>query len=654
MSKRHAALLLLAITLLAAGLRAWRLGDVPPGLWWDEGRDDWAALNILQGGPRPVYFTGVCAGVEPSHIYLTALWFRLFGVHYLAGRWVSALAGTLTVPALYWAAVEWLGPRLGTPRARAVGLLAAASLAVFFSHLLVSRIGFEIVLAPAGSVPTMAALGRGLRTRHLHWFALAGLTLGLTLYTGPTGRAAPLIVAAWIFALLLLDRTTLRAAWPGLMLLIAVTALTYSPLGLFYIQHPEWFFSRMQYVTSNARSGLLPLLANIWRTMRALVMYGDTYPRHNLPGRAFLDPIQATLLLIGLGLVLREAHRRSQAREWLFVPLWLLIALLPSALTDGSPSFTRALGAAPPAALLIALGGECMWRLMRSVKWNSRLHLRTMFLVLACSASAALSVNDYFVRYPARPELFDAYQVGLWETLREAQDAAQVGVAYLSPVASDLFLPTVDFVLRTTPQIRAYDGRVCQVFPRQVEQEVTFALLVLDDRASLPRLQALFPTGQVVREIVHRPEPYPFAEIFRVPAGAVAQIDATPVQVRFADAVELIAYRAETIGDTLEVTLYWHSLAPMTMDYTVFVHVQSAGQMVGQLDSQPCAGTYPTTRWRPGEVVMEQRRLPLPATGAYGLYVGLYDLATMQRLPVTAADVPFADNRAHIAAVTAP
>jgi hypothetical protein len=435
---------------------------------------------------------------------------------------------------------------------------------------------------------------------------------------------------------------------------VAVAAIVYAPLGLFFWRNPEWFVGRMQYVSTEARSGLSPLLYSAWHTVLGLIALGEMYPRHNLPGRPLLDPLQALLFLTGLGVVLWRTSRHSRARGLLFVPIWLLVALLPSALTDGAPSFSRGLGAAPPAALLVALGGEYLWRLARR-RWG-RL-LPTALLALAWSASAALTAADYFIRYPARPELFDAYQVGLWEALSEAKNASRAGRAYLSPVAGDLFLPTVDFVLRTTPQIRPYDGRVCQVFPRQAEQDVTYSLLVLDDRASLARLQALFPSGRIVREILHQPEPYPFAEIFRIPAGAAARIDATPVQVRFADALALIAYRAEIAGGALDLTLYWQSLAPVSVDYTAFVHLQAGDRQAGQLDSQPCAGAYPTTRWQPGEVVTDHRQLPLPAeptADSYDLYVGLYDLATMQRLPITASGVPFADDRAHIATVTAP
>jgi 4-amino-4-deoxy-L-arabinose transferase-like glycosyltransferase len=190
MKRRQTLLLLCLITGLALGMRIWRLDTIPPGLWWDEGHHDQRALDMLQGGARPVYFTEA-DGFEPLHIYLTALLFRLFGVHYLATRWVSALTGALTVPALYWATVEWLVAPLGHSRARRVGLGAAFCLAVIFPHVLISRIGFEVVLVPAGTVLMLAALGRGVRTQRIRWFILSGLFLGGTYHDQLYGVYSP-------------------------------------------------------------------------------------------------------------------------------------------------------------------------------------------------------------------------------------------------------------------------------------------------------------------------------------------------------------------------------------------------------------------------------------------------------------------------------
>jgi 4-amino-4-deoxy-L-arabinose transferase-like glycosyltransferase len=672
MSKRQATLTLILVTLLALGLRLWRLDEVPPGLWWDEGHHDQRALDILQGGARPIYFAE-SEGFEPLHIYLTALLFRLFGVHYLATRWVSALAGALTVPALYWAAVEWLSDPLGEARARRIGLLAALNLSIIFPHILINRIGFEMALVPLGTTLMLAGLGRGMHIKrgapliHAGWFALSGLILGITLYTYPAARVSPLIVIAWGVILLLFDRPTLRQTWPLLALLTSVSILTYAPLGWYFLRHPEWFFGRISYVSAGARSGWMSLLLGVWKTALGVLIRGDMHPRHNLPGRPFLDPLLGMLFIAGLGILARRTRRRtSDAKPLLLILLWMLIGLAPSALSDGAPTFTRGLGAAPPIALLVALGAEWLWRLGR--RRYGRL-LPTALLALALMVSASLTLHDLFIRYPARPEMFEAYQVGLWETLEEARQAGDEGKTYLSPVAPDLFHPTVDFVLRTTPGIQPYDGRTCQVFPHRTTEQTTFALLLLDDRASLERLQAIYPDGFVARQILHEPEPYPFAAIFHVPPGTEARIPGAPAGVRFGEGVEevveLATYHYQMNDDTLDLTLYWRSLAPVSINYTVFVHLQAhqtnetkQQALAGQHDGWPCDGGYPTTRWRPGEVVMDRRRIALSPTAeqqasSYTLYVGLYDLDTMQRLPITAAPPPVVpiDERARVTVI---
>jgi hypothetical protein len=72
----------------------------------------------------------------------------------------------------------------------------------------------------------------------------------------------------------------------------------------------------------------------------------------------------------------------------------------------------------------------------------------------------------------------------------------------------------------------------------------------------------------------------------------------------------------------------------MAVAYTAFVHLLSEdGALVSQLDRQPAG--YPTSDWRPGEVVVDTLAVPLPAglaPGDYRLATGFYDLATLERL----------------------
>jgi hypothetical protein len=76
----------------------------------------------------------------------------------------------------------------------------------------------------------------------------------------------------------------------------------------------------------------------------------------------------------------------------------------------------------------------------------------------------------------------------------------------------------------------------------------------------------------------------------------------------------------------------------MPEGYTVFVHlVDRQGETLAQADGQPLQGEFPTPFWRPGDIVRDARRLPLPAVDGEALSakVGFYLLETGQRLPVS-------------------
>lgn len=95
-------------------------------------------------------------------------------------------------------------------------------------------------------------------------------------------------------------------------------------------------------------------------------------------------------------------------------------------------------------------------------------------------------------------------------------------------------------------------------------------------------------------------------------------------------------------GGILTVNLQWQALAPIPHDYTLFLQVlDSQDQIVGQVDSWPVQGTFPTSQWPPGAVVNDRHQIQLKADlvpGPYRLIVGWYLLATLQRLPVLNAD----------------
>jgi 4-amino-4-deoxy-L-arabinose transferase-like glycosyltransferase len=92
-------------------------------------------------------------------------------------------------------------------------------------------------------------------------------------------------------------------------------------------------------------------------------------------------------------------------------------------------------------------------------------------------------------------------------------------------------------------------------------------------------------------------------------------------------------------GGDAKVTLYWQSLATVSEDYTVFVHLLDArGRIVAQADHQPQAGQYPTSIWDVGEQVRDDFSLTVPthlSDGSYRFEIGWYDLSTGKRLALS-------------------
>ncbi|HUX76286.1 MAG TPA: DUF2723 domain-containing protein [Anaerolineae bacterium] len=132
----------------------------------------------------------------------------------------------------------------------------------------------------------------------------------------------------------------------------------------------------------------------------------------------------------------------------------------------------------------------------------------------------------------------------------------------------------------------------------------------------------------------------------------LATVEVAPVQkglANFAGQVLLLDAAVSTNGQagvrpggTVPVVLRWQALRAMDEDYTVFVHlVGPDGRLHGQVDMWPVQGSFPTSRWTPGEEIAdpyEVRLAPGAPPGQYRVEVGWYLLATMQRLPVVDAD----------------
>jgi hypothetical protein len=125
------------------------------------------------------------------------------------------------------------------------------------------------------------------------------------------------------------------------------------------------------------------------------------------------------------------------------------------------------------------------------------------------------------------------------------------------------------------------------------------------------------------------------------------------IDVNWGDVITLTDYDiVETNPNRLDISLRWKAQQRMDASYKVFIHLLDAntGELVSQVDAVPRNWGYPTNWWEQGEIVTDTLSLPLGGvnSGQYTLWLGLYDIATGQRLQVDvgAATAPETANDA--------
>ncbi len=159
------------------------------------------------------------------------------------------------------------------------------------------------------------------------------------------------------------------------------------------------------------------------------------------------------------------------------------------------------------------------------------------------------------------------------------------------------------------------------------------------------------------------PEPAKHVNLgqIRVLDPATGRPPTQPLAVTLGEQIDLLGYDLSNVqaapGDTIQLALHWQARRQPQADYTVFSQlIGPDGQVWGQQDNQPQEGNFPTSAWSVNERVIDRFNLSLPATappGRYRLLVGMYNLATGQRLPaITAAGQSLPDNAIELTSIS--
>jgi 4-amino-4-deoxy-L-arabinose transferase-like glycosyltransferase len=652
------------LLVLSLALRLGGLGQVPPGVRFDELVNVQMADHIY-AGEWPIYFQEAW-GHEPLYHYFHALGMTLLGQTVLGVRITSVLFGTLGVLTTYLVMRRLFG--------RMTAAIAGLMLATSFWSLLYSRVGLRHISLPPWVCLAAYFFWRGLETpaqdrkRVMLWFVLGGASTGVMLYTYFASRVVPAIWAMFAVYLLIFNRERLRGRWLGLLLSVVIPALIVTPMVLYLRQHPE-LEQRLGQVGSELLGALRagdaqPLLSGIVSTSKMFSLYGDPEWLYNISGRPVFDPVTSVAFCAGLGLSLW--HWRDPRRALLV--LWLIIGISPSLLSWPPGSLGHTIVAQPAAMGIAALGltDVLSWAERRSSRWL----VWTVRVLAAATLVIFCSVNsyDYFHRWPRLREVRHEYQAPITAAARYVQAHPERTPTCVSAPYVDYWNPwsKMNFDLyagEDGARVRWFDGGQSILFPAEGQ-----ALFVLPDHLLLPSaldpdLWALLIAGAQPIEVGIRDRTGTRLDIYRwhdptaleerltsvaaapvwaspetvyVAEASEAQREPLPLPLNFGHRVALLGHAVERDtaagGEAWRMTTYWRVLDADSGPLAIFVHVldDANGVRTGW------DGLYVSTEsWKAGDVFIHTHTLALPADlppGKQRVEIGVYSPVTLDRL----------------------
>lgn len=363
-SKRTLAELLAVCAIVAAAIlfRAYDVGGLPVGFWYDEADTALEAVQINAGpdySPAAFHFHH-----NPSTYYhLIALFFRFGGESVFTIRILAVMCATLTVPLLYVLVRSMFG---STP-----ALIAAFLLAFSRWHMDFSRLGTFYFSGALFAVGAIYLLWRSFKTGRWSDYAWAGLWIGFGLH-GYTGfKTFPFAAAALLALWFLRSIHQWRALIPRYLFFGLFMAAAFGPVLVFTVQNPSEATERVEDASVFAGKNtndekLSALLANVQKHVLMFNVRGNPNGRHNLPGAPQLDPLAAAFFVVGLGFALLWVW---QTRFWMLL-IWFLVGMAGGILSLDfeAPQALRSLLGVPAIITFIALGPIQVWSLASRIR----------------------------------------------------------------------------------------------------------------------------------------------------------------------------------------------------------------------------------------------------------------------------------------------
>lgn len=384
---------IVALTLIAFGLRIWQLGGYPPGLNQDEasiGYESYAILNYgidRNGTPYPAHLIAWGSGQNALYAYVAMPFIGVLGLTPFSIRLPMLFVGVLSIPLLWYVARATFGKR--------VAKMAALLLCLSPWHIMLSRWALESNLLVFTFLLAYALLLRALRRPG--WLIGACSMFALSLYAYGTAYLAIAVFALgalpilWqvlhptrrlllvSFALFVVLAIPIAAFIALNALSLSAKTVTLGPIGIPHMPSTP----RYEAITLFFRAdGWTQIEANAGRLAKLLWTQDDTLMWNALPGVGFAyGPVTSILACLGMVLGLRQIRKPSVQ----LLLLWTFVGLLVGVVQE--PNINRINILLLPFHLwaAVAIG------MLAVTSWSRWL------VILGVSVACGVFLNAYFV-----------------------------------------------------------------------------------------------------------------------------------------------------------------------------------------------------------------------------------------------------------------
>ncbi len=600
-----------AIILLATFMRAWRLFDIPPGLAQDEVLNADIAENILNGQHALFFREGF--GHEPLFHYIGAIFQRLLGDNALAIRLPSVLIGVVTVALVIALAQRWFDEQ--------VALWAGLAVAVSWWGVIFGRIGIRAQLE------ALLLCCTALLWQRRPFFA--GIFLALACYT----YSPAIVMLAWPFGVALhnwvlrrFDSSRKPSAMQRNGLIVGSVAIVFAaPLYIYLALNPDLLERGGQLsggVTALFEGNWRPLFDQSWQTLTYFFRNGDPRWTYNVPTVPLFDPVNFLLFLAGISVTIWQRSVRG-----VVLLTWLGVGILPSMLTPDAPSSIRMIGALPPTFVLLAVGYDWTIRALTSrssIMWVDQIF--GLFGILALVASTAFNGFNVWANAPeVQTQKYQTVFAAIADEIGESDALAVISEDYFEPIDADSIRRELGYDAET----RWVQGGMAVVLPNGHSAD-----FYVRDSADLNPLISPYLSLSEKSHGFH---------FTTYALNGFTTDNFTPLSTTFGDVLRLEGVKVvQTAADQPIVLLtHWTILQTPPDDVRIFTHLlaEDASEPLTQFDGFDGAAET----LKPNDQLLQLhllKRVDLPTD--FTILIGLYQLNSLQRLPINANDTTVA------------